>query len=66
MKWIYRFVTVVMLAGVLAVPFFMKNKDGEPMLSVPSADDLVPSTDDLKILKDNPQASEMSRRRAEV
>ena len=42
MKWIYRFFTIAMLMGALAVPFFINNKDDKPMLSMPTASDLMP------------------------
>jgi len=42
MKWIYRLLTVVMLCGALAVPFFINNQEGEPMLSLPKPSDLLP------------------------
>lgn len=42
MKWIYRFFTIAMLTGALAVPFFINNKDDKPMLSLPTASDLMP------------------------
>lgn len=42
MKWITRFITIVMLLGALVVPFFIKNKQGQPMLSLPTVDDLKP------------------------
>lgn len=42
MKWIYRFVTIAVLIGALALPFFIDNQQGEPMLSIPSASDLIP------------------------
>lgn len=44
MKWIYRFLTLVMLAGALAVPFFINNQQGEPMLSLPKPGDLLPGS----------------------
>lgn len=43
MKWIYRIFTLVILGGALAIPFFMKNKQGEPMMSLPEIKDLSPS-----------------------
>lgn len=43
MKWIYRIFTFIILAGALAVPFFINNKQGEPMMSLPSMKDLSPS-----------------------
>ncbi len=42
MKWIYRLFTFAILGLALAFPFFMENKDGKPMLSLPSRDDLLP------------------------
>lgn len=44
MKWIYRIFTLIILAGALAIPFFMKNKQGEPMMSLPGLKDLSPSS----------------------
>ncbi len=44
MKWMYRFFTFVILAAALVAPFFMENKDGNPMLSLPGKADLVPDT----------------------
>ena len=43
MKWIYRFLTLGILIGALVLPFFIDNQQGEPMLSLPSAGDLIPS-----------------------
>jgi len=43
MKWIYRIFTLILLGGALAVPFFMKNNQGEPMMSLPTLNDLSPS-----------------------
>jgi len=42
MKWIYRIFTLILLGGALSVPFFMKNKQGEPMMSLPTLNDLSP------------------------
>lgn len=42
MKWIARLFTVSILLTALAVPFFIDNKDGEPMLSLPNSDSLKP------------------------
>ncbi len=42
MKWIYRIFTLVLLGGALAVPFFMKNKQGDPMMSLPTLNELSP------------------------
>ncbi len=44
MKWIYRIFTLIILAGALAIPFFMKNKQGDPMMSLPEMKDLSPSS----------------------
>lgn len=44
MKWIYRIFTLAILAAALAIPFFMKNKQGEPMMSLPEIKDLTPSS----------------------
>ncbi|UZE96426.1 DUF4124 domain-containing protein [Alkalimarinus alittae] len=43
MKWIYRIVTAIILIGAITIPFMMKNKQGEPMMSLPNIDDLSPS-----------------------
>jgi hypothetical protein len=43
MKWIVRFITVAILVVAIAIPFFIKNKGGQPMLSLPTVDDLTPS-----------------------
>ena len=43
MKWIYRLLTFVMLAGAMAFPFFMDTKSGKPVFSMPEAKDLLPS-----------------------
>lgn len=43
MKWIYRIFTAIILIGALAIPFVMKNKQGEPMMSLPNLNDLSPS-----------------------
>lgn len=42
MKWLVRLITIALLITALAVPFFIDNKDGEPMLSLPSSDSLKP------------------------
>jgi hypothetical protein len=42
MKWIVRFITLVMLGAAIGVPFFIKNKSGQPMLALPTVDDLTP------------------------
>lgn len=42
MKWIYRFLTIASLVAALAIPFFINNKDDKPMLSLPTASDLMP------------------------
>jgi len=44
MKWIYRLLTVAMLGGAMLFPFFMDNKDGKPMFSLPDTKDLIPSS----------------------
>ncbi len=43
MKWIYRAFTLIMLGGALSIPFFIKNNQGEPMMSLPELKDLAPS-----------------------
>lgn len=50
MKWIYRIVSVVILGVAIGLPFFMNNKDGKPMLSLPTADDLTPEMPDASSL----------------
>ena len=42
MKWIYRLFTFAILGVALGLPFFIDNKDGKPMLSLPGSDDLLP------------------------
>ncbi len=42
LKWYYRFIIFALLAAAIALPFFTKNKQGEPMLSLPKVDDLKP------------------------
>ncbi len=42
MKWIYRGLTLLLLAVAIGLPFFIDNKQGEPMLSLPSTQDLLP------------------------
>ena len=44
MKWLYRLFTIGMLAGALAVPFFINNQQGKPMLSLPKPSELLPTT----------------------
>ena len=36
MKWIYRLVTICIILGAFALPFFVDNQQGQPMLSLPS------------------------------
>lgn len=43
MKWIYRLFTAIILIAAMTIPFVMKNKQGEPMMSLPSFNDLSPS-----------------------
>lgn len=43
MKWFYRLFTLGILAVAIGLPFFIDNKQGEPMLSLPKASDLIPS-----------------------
>ncbi len=42
MKWIFRLATFSLLVGAIAWPFFMKNRGGEPMLSIPTLTDWQP------------------------
>lgn len=42
MKWFYRLFTFAILIVAVSAPFFIDNKQGEPMLSLPSADDILP------------------------
>lgn len=44
MKWLYRLFTLAILAVAMGLPFFIDNKDGKPMLSIPEVSDLVPGT----------------------
>ena len=44
MKWIYRLLTIAMLGGAVLFPFFMKDHKGEPMFSLPEAEDFVPAS----------------------
>ena len=44
MKWIYRIFTLVLLGGALSIPFFMKNKQGDPMMSLPTLNELSPGS----------------------
>jgi len=44
MKWIYRLFTFVLIGGAMAFPFFMDNKSGKPMLSLPEPKDFIPSS----------------------
>src|SRR3989338_4004900 len=53
MKWIYRFFTIAMLMGALAVPFFINNKDDKPMLSMPTASDLMPGNTEAMLPGNN-------------
>ncbi|MDX1452434.1 MAG: DUF4124 domain-containing protein [Oleiphilaceae bacterium] len=43
MKWYYRIMTFGILGLALAFPFFIENKDGKPMLSLPTGDDITAS-----------------------
>jgi hypothetical protein len=43
MKWIIRIITFGILGTAIVAPFFIKNKSGQPMMSLPTADDLTPS-----------------------
>jgi len=49
MKWIFRLTTVLLLIGALGIPFFIDNKNGEPMLSLPSTDGLLSSNEDTPV-----------------
>lgn len=51
MKWIYRLFTVLLLVAALGIPFFIDNQQGEPMLSLPTKDDLVPAIVEKNIPK---------------
>lgn len=42
MKWLFRLMTFAILAVAIGLPFFMENKQGKPMLSLPSAKDFLP------------------------
>jgi len=42
MKWVFRLFTLALLGVALGLPFFMNNKQGQPMLSLPSLSDMVP------------------------
>lgn len=44
MKWIYRLLTLVMIGGAMLIPFFMHNNEGQPMFSMPSTKDFIPSS----------------------
>jgi len=44
MKWMFRLTTVSMLIAAIGLPFFINNKQGEPMLSLPTSKDLFAST----------------------
>lgn len=50
MKWIYRIVSIVILGVAIGLPFFMDNKQGKPMLSLPSVDDITPDIPDANTL----------------
>ncbi len=41
MKWLYRLMTFAILGIALGLPFFIDNKDGKPMLSLPSGDTIL-------------------------
>lgn len=43
MKWIFRLMALALLGVALGLPFFMDNRQGQPMLSLPSLSDLVPA-----------------------
>lgn len=43
MKWIYRFITIAIIIGAFALPFFTSDQDGKPMLSVPEPRDFLSS-----------------------
>lgn len=38
LKWYYRIMMLLFLGGAIAFPFFMKNNQGQPMLSLPGSD----------------------------
>lgn len=42
MKWVYRLFTLGILVVAIGIPFFIDNKQGEPMLSLPKASDILP------------------------
>lgn len=44
MKWIYRFFTLAILVTALAVPFFINNKDDQPMLELPTVSNMLPAS----------------------
>lgn len=44
LKWYYRIITFGLLAAAIGLPFFIKNKQGEPMMSLPSVSDLKPTS----------------------
>jgi len=43
MKWIFRLTTILVLVAAMALPFFIDNNNGEPMLSLPSTESFLPS-----------------------
>lgn len=45
MKWVFRFMTALVLVAAIGFPFFMENHKGEPMLSLPGKADLMPDSD---------------------
>ncbi len=44
MKWIYRIVTIAIIGVAFGMPFFIDNKQGKPMLSLPDFSDLKPES----------------------
>lgn len=41
MKWVFRLTSVLLLIAAMGLPFFIDNKNGEPMLSLPSTEGLL-------------------------
>lgn len=42
MKWVFRLMTILMLTAAIAMPFFMDNQQGKPMLALPDPSELFP------------------------
>lgn len=53
MKWIFRFLTIASLVIAMGVPFFINNKDDKPMLSLPTASDLMPGKSETMLPGNN-------------